>query len=232
MTLMGACMDKAQWGTLFVVVAAALMAAAPARAQDEAVASAEGAQPGELIPVVTPEQQRAEDAARLAAQADDLVMAYRVLQVTTAAALATTAIFGAFQLYNLPTTFGVGACEGDNDPMLGDYACRQSLSSIHGILGISSLLLYVATGVVGLIAPDEDVEGSVGDTARDVLTWIASIGIGVTGVLGLLSRYPDILGIDDPDDQYSFSRHMRVAHFAVAATTAAAFVTHVTIDLF
>ena len=205
------------------VIGACLVTSAPAGAQDLTL------RPGELRPVLSIEEQQ--NAQALATQGHELVFAYRVLEVATAAMLATTAVFGAFQLYNLPTSFGVGACAGDNDPIFDDYGCRQSLSVVHGGLGIASLLLYTATGIVGLIAPDEDVEGSAGDTARDVLTWIASIGIGLTGLLGILARYPDVLGIDDPDDQYSFSRHMRVVHFAVAATTAAAFITHVTIDL-
>lgn len=210
--------------TSAVVIIACVCTAAPARAQDATV------RPGELQPVLSIEDQR--NAQALATQGHDLVLAYRVLEVATAAMLATTAVFGAFQLYNLPTSFGVGACEGDNNPIFDDYGCRQSLSVIHGGFGIASLLLYTATGVVGLIAPDEDVEGSAGDTVRDVLTWIASIGIGVTGILGILARYPDVLGINDPGDQRSFSRHMRVVHFSVATATAAAFVTHVTIDLF
>ena len=210
--------------TVSALVGGCLVVSAPADAQDVT------ARPGELRPVLSIEEQQ--NAQALAAQGHELVFAYRVLEVATAAMLATTAVFGAFQLYNLPTSFGVGACEGDNNPIFDDYGCRQSLSVVHGGLGIASLLLYTATGIVGLIAPDEDVEGSPGDTARDVLTWIASIGIGLTGVLGLLARYPDVLGIDDPGNQYSFSRHMRVVHFAIAATTAAAFVTHVTIDLF
>lgn len=216
-----------------VVLVALMCTVSPAAAQDASVSAQDeevGARPGELRLVLTPEEQR--EAQALATQSHELVLAYRILEVTTAATLVATAIFGAFQLYNLPTSFGVGACEGDNDPILGDYACRQSLSVVHGTLGIASLLLYVATGIVGLIAPDEDVDGSADDIARDVLTWIASIGIGLTGVLGLLARYPDVVGIDDPGDQYSFSRHMRVVHFSVATATAAAFVAHVAIDLF
>ncbi len=206
------------------IILTGFLAATPAQAQEVT------ARPGELRPVLSVEEQQ--NAQALATQSHELVTAYRVLEVATAAVLATTAVFGAFQLYNLPTSFGVGACEGDNDPIFDDYGCRQSLSTVHGGLGIASLLLYTATGIVGLIAPDEDVEGSGGDIARDVLTWVASIGIGLTAVLGILARYPDVIGIDDPGDQYSFSRHMRVVHFAVATTTAAAFVTHVAIDLF
>src|SRR5690606_32113688 len=95
------------------LVGGCLVVSAPADAQDVT------ARPGELRPVLSIEEQQ--NAQALAAQGHELVFAYRVLEVATAAMLATTAVFGAFQLYNLPTSFGVGACEGDNNPIFDDY---------------------------------------------------------------------------------------------------------------
>src|SRR5262249_36833236 len=83
----------------------------------------------------------------------DLVQGYRVMQSVTMGMLGATAMVGLVQLYNLPTSFGDGAC-ASNQGILGSYACNRSFSLVHGLLGIASIATYVATAVLAVVAPD------------------------------------------------------------------------------
>lgn len=155
----------------------------------------------------------------------DIIRAYDVMQAVTMGLMGATAPLGLIQLYNLPTSFGEGACAQGN-PIFGNYACDGSLSMVHGILGIATIASYTATGALALAAPNT-VPGE--DTITDVLGGIHAVGIGLTGALGLLAANPNILGLHG-DAAHSFSRHMRVVHWIVAMVTVGAFATHLLVD--
>jgi hypothetical protein len=152
--------------------------------------------------------------------------AYEVMQGVTMGLMGATASLGLVQLYNMPTSFGDGACSR-NAAILGDYACRGDFSLVHAAFGIATLGSYVATGVLALAAPDRDTGHE--DTVTDVLGVTHAVGIGLTSTLGLLAANPGIIGITG-DAATDFSRAMRVVHFMVALVTAGAFATHLVVD--
>jgi hypothetical protein len=156
----------------------------------------------------------------------ELQDAYEVMQGVTAGLMGATATLGLVQLYNMPTSFGDGACARDA-AIFGDYACRGSFSLVHAAFGIATLGSYVATGVLALAAPDQDVGRE--DTVTDVLGVTHAVGLGLTTTLGLLAANPHILGITG-NDAREFSRHMRIVHWIVALVTASAFATHLVVD--
>lgn len=179
-----------------------------------------------LVAALATTPSRAAAQQTLTDQDQDLVDAYYVMQGVTMGLFGITALGGAVQLYNLPTLFGDGACARD-EAILGDYACQRHLSLVHGILGIATIASYTATAALGLAAPDLDQGGE--DTVTDVLGVVHGVGIGLTGVLGLLAANPGLIGIS-ANDQDDFSRTLRVVHWIVASVTAGAFAAHLLVD--
>lgn len=162
----------------------------------------------------------------LTADEQETVDAYHVMQGVTAGLLATTATLGLVQLYNLPTTFGDGACARDA-AIFGQFACSGQFSIIHGAFGVASLGSMVATGILALEAPDLD-QGDE-DIVTDVLGIGAMTTIGLTGVLGILAANPGLFGVSQSGRQ-EFSRHVRLVHMILALTTASLFATHIAVD--
>lgn len=156
----------------------------------------------------------------------DIQDAYEVMSGVTMGLIGVTAIGGLAQLYNLPTAFGEGACSR-GEAIFGDYACERHFSLVHGGLGILTAASYTATAALALAAPDLD-QGSE-DTVTDVLGVVHGVGIGLTGIMGLLAANPGIIGLHD-QAATEFSRVMRVVHAVVAVVTAGAFATHLAVD--
>lgn len=156
----------------------------------------------------------------------DIQDAYEVMSGVTMGLLGVTALGGLTQLYNLPTAFGDGACSR-GEAIFGDYACERHFSLVHGGLGILTLASYTATAALAFAAPDLDRGDE--DTVTDVLGVIHGVGIGLTGVMGLLAANPGLIGLRD-QAATEFSRVLRVVHAFVAVVTAAAFATHIAVD--
>lgn len=156
----------------------------------------------------------------------NLIDGYQVMQGVTMGLLTLTAGLGAINLYNLPTSFGDGAC-ADDASIFGDYGCDGRFSLVHGIAGIATLASYTATGALAIAAPD--LEEGTEDTVTDVLGWIHGVGIGLTGVFGILAANPGLIGLSGQAAE-EFSRHLRVVHFLVAFVTASAFATQMVVD--
>lgn len=169
---------------------------------------------------------RAQEEVVLSERDEDLVDAYYVMQGVTLGLMGATALGGLVNLYNLPTSFGDGACER-NEALFGDYGCNKSLSLVHGIFGIASIASYTATAALAFAAPDLD-QGSE-DTVTDVLGVAHGVGLGLTGVLGILAANPNLIGLHG-NAASEFSRHMRIVHWLVALTTVSLFTTHLIVD--
>lgn len=156
----------------------------------------------------------------------DVIDAYDIMSGVTLGLMGATASLGLAQLYNLPTSFGEGACARD-EAIFGNYACSGAFSLVHGIFGIATAASYTATGALALAAPNRDF--GTEDTVTDVLGVVHGVGIGLTAVMGLLAANPGILGITGQAAE-SFSRHLRVVHWLVALVMVSAFATHVIVD--
>src|SRR5690606_16684307 len=136
-----------------------------------------------LAPVLRPAQAAAQQQPELTPHEQDLVDAYDVMQGVTLGLLGVTALGGLVQLYNLPTSFGEGAC-ASNSAIFGSYACSGQLSLVHAVLGIASIASYTAWAALSFAAPDlDDFRGEDGVT--DALGVVHGIGIGLTPALGV-----------------------------------------------
>jgi hypothetical protein len=159
-------------------------------------------------------------------QESDIVDAYRVMEGVTLGLFGATALGGLSLLYNYPTAFGDGAC-ARGEGFLGNYGCDGRSSLLHGTLAIATIASYTATEALALAAPDLD-QGDE-DTVTDVLGVVHGVGIGVTGLLGLLAAHPELIGLHGGDAN-EFSRVLRTVHYFVALVTAGAFATHAIVD--
>lgn len=180
-----------------------------------------------LAPLTLNPSRAAAQRPELTPHESDLVDAYEVMQGVTMGLLGVTAVGGLVQLYNLPTSFGDGAC-AEGSAIFGDYACSGDFSLVHAVLGIASIASYTATAALAFAAPDlDELRGEDGVT--DGLGIAHGIGIGLTPVLGLLAANPSLIGLSGNAAE-EFSRHMRVVHWIVAALTVGAFGTHLLVD--
>ena len=179
-----------------------------------------------VIAIADPTTSYAQQQEELTGSERDIVDAYEVMSAVTMGLMGTTATLGLVQLYNLPTSFGDGAC-ADGSAILGSYACSGNFSLVHGALGIATIASYTATGALALAAPDLD-QGRE-DTVTDALGVVHGVGIGLTGALGLLAANPGLIGLHG-DDATEFSRHLRIVHWIVALATAGAFASHLIVD--
>ncbi len=163
----------------------------------------------------------------------NMLNAHRALELSTAGALAVTGALGVITAINRPTVFGDGRC-ATNDPIFGNYGC-ESLSIVHGISGVVSEGLYIGTMVLEAVVRDPPwtVDERPGwRITRRVLTWIHASGMILQPLLGMLSAYPGIIGINDPQSRDDFSRVLRVVHAGAGVVTATAFLGTVAIDVF
>jgi len=132
--------------------------------------------------------------------------------------------------YGTGSGYATSSNDGQNEPIFGDYACRHALSVVHGVLGVTTVLLYTSTDIVGLFSPDPD-HGD--DLAVDTLSWVSRIGLALTAVAGLIGANPfNMLNIHDEQTEYDFQRTMRTVHMGLAVTGATAYLGRVAIDLF
>lgn len=154
---------------------------------------------------------------------------HRVLKVATAGSLVVTGLLGTIVAINQPTLFGRGRCAA-GDPIFGPYGCT-SLSTVHGGMAVTSLVLYTATGVLSLATPR--MPGATHPRLEFVhraLTYVHLAGMVIQPVLGILSRFPDVIGIDSTEHRRDFSEVTRTVHIGLGYLTVAAFVTTTLLD--
>ncbi len=147
----------------------------------------------------------------------------RALKWSTAGSLVVTSTLGTMAAVNQPTAFGDGRCQTGN-PVLGTYGCDRGLSTLHGASGVLSATLYTANGVLALAIPGP--VGNVSKRARPwhrALTYVHLGGIVLQPILGLVSAFPQVIGVHGaaPDDR--FPRDTRTIHVGVGYLTAAAY---------
>lgn len=160
--------------------------------------------------------------------------AYPTLRGVTAGALLLTGGLGTLVAINQGTLLTNGRCDeegggGSPPPIFGTYGC-ESLSIVHGISGVLSLTLYTATIVLGLFEGEPPLgHGNGHGRLHRILSYVALVGIALQPVLGLVSAYPDILGISSAS-QDKFGEVVRTAHVGLGYVTIAAYLTTIIIE--
>lgn len=150
-------------------------------------------------------------AAAPAAESDDaLVQTHRVLTGITLGTLLATGGLGTVVAVNRPTLFGDGLCSTDS-PLLGDYGCGP-LSTIHGGVAMLSLLSYTSTRVLGWVL--ERTDRWAPSNAQRILGWVHLVGLAILPVAGLTARFPELIGINDPEAALRYQRLSRTLHLA------------------
>lgn len=154
----------------------------------------------------------------------------RVLKWSTAGALVVTTTLGTLAAINQPTAFGDGRCQTGH-PVLGTYGCDRGLSTLHGTSGVLSATLYTADGVLALAIPGPI--GNVSDAARPwhrALTYVHLGGIVLQPILGLVSAFPQVIGMRYSTPTDRFPRNVRTAHVILGYVTTAAFLTTLALE--
>lgn len=181
----------------------------------------DGAPGGAGVPERTPEGDRTARVRRWE----------RALKWSTAGALVVTATLGTLAAINQPTAFGDGRCR-TGSPILGTYGCDRGLSTLHGASAVLSATLYTADGVLALSLPGP--QGNVGARARPwhrALTYVHLGGMVLQPVLGLVSAFPEVIGVRGKAPSDPFPRDLRTAHVFLGYITAAAFLTTLVLEL-
>ena len=148
----------------------------------------------------------------------------RALKWSTAGALVATTTLGTMAAINQPTAFGDGQCQTGH-AVLGTYGCDRGLSTLHGTSGVLSATLYTANGVLALAIP-----GPVGNVSKSerpwhrTLTYVHLGGMILQPLLGLVSAYPQMIGVRDTTPLDPFPRNLRTAHVCLGYVTMAAFI--------
>ncbi len=152
------------------------------------------------------------------------------LKIATAAALLVTGALGGVLAYNLPNSLHDGACAG-GDPWFGDYGC-SSLGTVHGISAVVSIALYASTATLEFGLPNVPAPEKIARhrTLHRGLTYAHLAGIIVQPLLGIFSRFPDTIGIDDPGHQASFAKVTRTVHAGIGIATIAAYITTLALE--
>lgn len=148
------------------------------------------------------------------------------LEYGAGGALLATATLGLLVFGNQPTSFDDGRCI-TGDPHFGDYGC-SSLSTVHGILGVSSAVTYTSAGVMEWTLPPAP-EGLSEGPFESVLTPAHVVGMTVTPALGIVGREPEVLGFDSGPGSNA-PRTIRTIHASVAVTTVALYITSYFVD--
>ncbi len=148
----------------------------------------------------------------------------RALKWSTAGALVLTSTLGTMAAINQPTELGDGRCQ-TGGPLLGTYGCDRGLSTLHGMSGVLSALLYTANGTLALA-----IRGPVGNVSprerpwHRALTYVHLGGITVQPILGLVSAFPQVVGIRGTGPGDRFPRTARTIHVGLGYLTAAAYI--------
>jgi hypothetical protein len=153
---------------------------------------------------------------------------HRALEWSTAGALVVTSTLGTLAAIDQPTAFGDGRCQ-TGGPVLGTYGCDRGLSTLHGSSGVVSALLYTATGVLGLAIP-ADGAGESRPGWQRALGFVHLGGIAIQPVLGLVSAFPQVIGVRNSAPGDPFPRDLRTAHVLIGYLTTAAFVASIALE--
>ncbi len=149
---------------------------------------------------------------------ETLLGAQRVLKLATAGALLLTSTGGVLTAINHDTLLWDGRCGStDRRPILGQYGCEY-LSLWHGIGAVGTTALYTANAVVSLAIPDYPDDSPTGrpDSGGDfyrALNWTHLVVLSLQPIIGFLSAYPGLIGID-ASSRDTFSRTLRTVHAA------------------
>ncbi len=155
----------------------------------------------------------------------------RALKWSTAGALVATSALGTIAAINQPTAFGDGRCFTGGQAVLGTYGCDRGLSTLHGTSGVLAATLYTANGVLALAIPGP--EGSVSKSERPwhrALTYVHLGGVILQPLLGLVSAYPQMIGVRDTSPLDPFPRNLRTAHVCLGYVTVAAYLTTLVLE--
>lgn len=165
------------------------------------------------------------------ARVRDLERWERILKWSTGGALVVTATLGTLAAINQPTAFGDGRCQTGH-PIFGTYGCDRGLSTLHGVSGVASAILYTANGAIAFSLPGP--VGNVSDRERPwhtALSYVHLVGIIVQPLLGLTAAYPQVIGLSKTGPSDPFPRNARTAHLALGYLTTAAFLTTIALEL-
>lgn len=143
---------------------------------------------------------------------------HRTLSLVTTGSLLVTGALGTLTAINAGTAFEPGRCDSGT-PLFGNYGC-ESLHIVHGASAILSLVLYTATAVQGLPLGLSQSEGPL----YRILSYVHLVGIVLQPVLGLITSYPQIIGVH-PEAQEHFGDVLRTVHIGVGYVTVAAYAT-------
>jgi hypothetical protein len=145
--------------------------------------------------------------------------AHQGLKVATSVSLGVTGVLGLFNALNKPTAFGDGSCADDGEDIFeSHYGCDDGMAILHGVTGVTTVLLYTSEGVMGAIIPDDpsDVQHPV----RDALRYVHLGGMIVTPVFGVFAARPEIINAEDSED---WPKVGRTIHMFSALVTAGAY---------
>lgn len=148
----------------------------------------------------------------------------RTLERSTLAGLWATGALGTILAFNRPTLLSDGRCETGN-PIFGDYGCGE-LSTVHGMSAVAAITLYTASEVFNLTTGPEQHRSP---TYR-LFTWIHRAGLMALPLVGIISRYPEVIGINDSGTQDDFSRAMRSIHLGAGYITVLAYTVTFSLD--
>lgn len=135
------------------------------------------------------------------------------LERSTLVGLWLTGSLGTLLAFNRPTLFSDGRCNTGN-PIFGDYGCGE-LSTVHGMSAVAAISLYTASEVFNLTTgPDQRPS-----TTHRIFSWIHRIGMVALPLVGIFSRFPEVIGVNEPDTQEDFSRTLRSIHLGAGYVT-------------
>lgn len=210
------------------VLFAATLLFAPAQGPD---AFAPSPRPGEGTPVVGTEETDGLGASPRDGESSlrdrRLRTAHRWLMVGTEAALLATAGLGIVTAFNTPTAFGDGRCAA-GDPLLGDWGC-QYLSIAHGMVGVTTVTLYTASGVLDLVSADP-LRPPGRERALRILGGIHLAGMVLQPLLGMMAAWPGLFGLDPEIHHEAPGRALRTVHIFTGVVTVAAYSTALVLE--
>jgi hypothetical protein len=148
---------------------------------------------------------------------------HRRLELVTLGSLVVTGTLGGLIAVNRTSSIHTGRCD-TGDPLFGAYGCG-SLSTIHGVSAVSSLVLYASTTTFELAIPGVPAPEKIArhETSYRALTYFHRGAIVAQPVLGILARFPDVIGIDSAGGQLTFSKVTRTVHEGLGIAIVAAY---------
>ncbi|MCK6527265.1 hypothetical protein L6R50_06770 [Myxococcota bacterium] len=160
-------------------------------------------------------------------RAQRLRRAHRWLMVGTEVALIATAGLGLVTAINTPTAFGDGRC-ATGDPLLGDWGC-QYLSIGHGMVGVASVTLYTASGVLDLVSAGPPRPPGRARALR-ILGGIHLAGMVLQPLLGMMAAWPGLFGLAPAIHDEAPGRALRTVHVFVGVVTVLAYSTALVLE--